>query len=564
MEAVQDPVQVQPVDLKKPERLSRWLQFPRRVVFLGLAFGLFLGLITMMRTDLLARVRSTPYNLPAEEIWIRGQNSFRIIWIAFAIALLLSLVTMVIAYFVLRSEAKGGFFGSLLRALGRMWIFADISLPAFALGLFLIWIFAIRLELLPPAGMFSPNNDNPTDRLRHLILPVLAMAFMLSGISALSVTRRMISSTQKGSRRWAGGILRLLAAFFRQTGGILSGIIILEAVFSWPGIGHLLRGSIGIGAFETIFSIAIFMAEVILAGRLLSELFEWLAVLTDPETSAPPEPDRSLKKRRRGWLIFTLILLAVTLFFMVYGSMVSKEAINAIDPSGKLQDPSADHLLGTDAVGRDIWLRIARGTVNTFRVALAAAATVTPVAFGFGLLAGWLARKKRLWADLLADLILLPADAGLFLPVVVAGAIIILEGTAQTRGDQPVLAVVLAICLAILPRSIRFMAHAWADAPDGKIPKRVIGAVPSMLLGSLFAGFAALTALDFLGMGFNPTVVSLGRTLVDIMMYSFSTGSMGMVVAIMILWFCLWTFFLTAEALLEGWLDKRAISWLNS
>jgi len=562
---MENPLQIRadeqmPSSEQKQTRLALWLQFPRRMVFLLLAGGLAALGIMLVRNALPGTQISSQ---GIEEVGLRAGNTFTLLWIAFALSLLLSLVTLTIAYFVLRLEARSKTGGSILRALGRLWIFADTTLPAFALGLLLIWIFAIRLELLPPAGMFSPDNDNPADRLRHLILPVLALVFMPSGLSALAAARRMVSSGQKGFRRWAGGILRLLAAMFRQTGGILCALVMVEFLFAWPGIGRMAVGAVMQLMLPVFFPVAFVFGGTILIGRLLSELFDWLGRFADPQPAIPPEQDMRLKKAHRTWIIFTLVLLFIVIIFTVYGALAGGEAANAVDPGQRSAGPSPEHWLGTDPMGRDLWARIAHGAAVTSGVSALSAILVTLVAFPFGLLAGWLSRKQRWWADLLSDLVLLPADAALFLPAI-GMVMLITLWLAVGRVERTAVMVILLTAVAILPRCTRFMTQAWVDAPDGKVFKRTVKTALALFLASLLIAFATCTIMSILGIGLQPPVATLGGTLGELMRYVATVSGLSSGMGILVLWFYLWTFQLAAEALLDGWLGKSAFSWLNS
>ncbi|KAF0106558.1 MAG: hypothetical protein FD146_2466 [Anaerolineaceae bacterium] len=557
---------------QKQRRLALWLQFPRRVLFLLIAYGLGALLFLLLRGLLGAELarpgalfdwgRSLAFNQPVSEMVAeRLPNTLLLLGIAFGCALLISLITMVIAFFVHRLEARSAGWGFLLNRLGRLWIFGDIALPSFALGLLLIWVFAIRLDLLPAFGLYSPESiGDPADRMQHLILPVCALVFVPAGLAAQAAARRMRRAGQKGFRAWLAGILNLLAGLFRQTGGVLGAAILTEIVFSLPGIGRMIYDAAARGDVPLLMGCAAAFAALVLAGRLLSELFGWLACFADPEPAAPPEPDARLKKARKAWLIFAAVLLVIVLAWTVYGATVSRDAAYEASPAERLAPPSAEHWLGTDPVGRDTWARVARGAAITFGAAVIASGIAIFLAFPGGLLAGWLSRRRKWWADLLADLTLLPADIALFLPVVVAGIILFLLTYDR---DAPLIMPAVLTAVLILPRMTRLMAQLWADAPDGKVLKRAGLSALVLFLGSLFAAFAVVTALSFLGFGIQPPAPSLGGILMETLRYLVTSSSEALA-AILALGIPLWIFYLAADALLDDWLGKDAMHWLNS
>ncbi|MBI4732169.1 MAG: hypothetical protein HY781_08625 [Chloroflexi bacterium] len=565
---------------EKQKRLARWLQFPRRLLFLLIAFGLGAFLFFLWRAQMGEELtpgtlfnwgRSFVFNQPVNEVIAeRLPNTLLLLGIAFSSALLVSLAATTIAFFLRRLEAKSTGWGFFFNRLGRLWVFGDISLPAFTLGLGLIWLFGVRLELLPMVGMFSPGSEGGmADRIRHLILPVSALTFMPAGLAAQAAARRMRRAGQKGLRLWLAGFLTLLAALFRQTGGILAAVILVEVAFSWPGFGRITSEAVLRLDLPVLIGCTVIAAVMVLAGRLLSELFAWLSCLADPEPAAPPEPDAGLKKARKAWLIFVIILVVILLGWAIYGMSVSNNAVYGTSLEGRFAPPSADHWLGTDPNGRDVWARLARGVAVTFGAA-AIASGFNLLAFAGGWLAGWLSRRRRWWADLLSDLVLLPADASLFLPVIVWGMLyqIMLQinplfNNELFNQDRTWLLVGVLTAIFISPRMMRVAAQCWADAPEGKVFRRVGVSLVVLFFGGLFLAFATVTALSFLGVGIQPPVPSLGGMLSETMQYMVAADTFPLAAGL-ILWLFLWVFYLAADALLDDWLGKDALTWLNS
>lgn len=136
---------------------------------------------------------------------------------------------------------------SLVDHASRLFALAGVSIPGFWLGLILILLLAYRFPLLPLAGYGT---------LRHLILPSLtlgtamaALLMRLTRASLLEVLREdyMRTAYAKGLPRaravvkhgLRNGMLPIVTAIGLEIGILLGGTVIVESIFSWPGIGRL-------------------------------------------------------------------------------------------------------------------------------------------------------------------------------------------------------------------------------------------------------------------------------------------------------------------------------------
>jgi len=122
------------------------------------------------------------------------------------------------------------------------------ALPAFALGIVLILVFAIQAKLLPVAGYAGPL---------HLVLPSLALGLGLAAVSnrvvrdsvadAMAADWRLFART-KGLSQSAtlarhvarNAALPVIAYVGVQLAFLVEGVVIVETIFAWPGIGHAL------------------------------------------------------------------------------------------------------------------------------------------------------------------------------------------------------------------------------------------------------------------------------------------------------------------------------------
>lgn len=147
----------------------------------------------------------------------------------------------------------GGIIASALSQLG-------LSVPSFALGLLLISIFAVRFHLLP-AGGFTAWSTSPSGALRSLILPGVALGVVEAAIIAkytrvavgeILRSRYYQSAIANGAspRRalWRHGprnvAISLLTVVSLELVGLLVGAVVVENVFSLPGLGTLLLNAV--------------------------------------------------------------------------------------------------------------------------------------------------------------------------------------------------------------------------------------------------------------------------------------------------------------------------------
>ena len=557
----------------RSERLASWLQFPRRVVFLLIAYGLASALIIGLRGPLSGSM--DPTNLDQELDWTlsltmgtpvveliseRMPNTLLLLTAALILASFLALGAALIGALSHKLEEHTGLPGSILKGLGRLWIFSNLAMPVFVVGLLLIFIFALRLKLLPPMGM--TDLVGPGDmavRVKHLILPTLALALLPAALTAQAVAREVTLPRERtGICTWLTGLFKGLGALVGQIGGLLSGVVLVEVVFAWPGIGRLLLEAMMRRDFPVVLGILTALATLILVGRLVAELFRWLERLVNsPDVSASPGPATWRKTARRVWVVAALALLLIPLAVAVSGLAVGPDAAVEIDFDARNSPPSADHAWGADELGRDTRARVLRGGLVTLAVATGAAAIMLlPGGLG-GALTGFLASRRQLWSESAADLLLLPADGLLFIPAV-PGAIVIAVLLGPGLGTA-----MLAVVIVLLPRAVRVFQTLWTAAPEARSKLTLgLGGLGGGFLGLLFAAFCLVAALGFLGLGVQPPQPSLGLVLMDASQMMFSRPE-AMFPAAIVLWLCAFACYTAADALISFFHSKEVMVRLN-
>jgi peptide/nickel transport system permease protein len=193
---------------------------------------------------------------------------------------------------VLQSERPGG---ARDRWLGRVLLLL-FSVPDFWLALVMLIVFAYRVPIFPPSGIVDPAmhdymspGERIVDRLRHLVLPVATLTLLST--AAISRHQRsallevmpsdwMRTAMAKGlSRRRAvrrhalrNALLPSITLAGLYLPAMVSGALIVEKVFSWPGMGLLAAEAIT-RRDHLLVSAAVLVTSVAVAiGALLADL----------------------------------------------------------------------------------------------------------------------------------------------------------------------------------------------------------------------------------------------------------------------------------------------------
>jgi peptide/nickel transport system permease protein len=184
-------------------------------------------------------------------------------------------------------------------------LIAGLSVPNYLAGIVLIWLFGIVLHLFTPGG-FVPFRTDAFAYFQSLLFPAIAVAipntcmmtkFIRTSINAELQKDYVRTAESKGATR--GYILRVhvlknaavpvLTMFGILLAEVLSGSIILEQVFTIPGIGRLLIGGINARDFPLVMTIVLYTAFIVVTVNFAAEL---LVRVNDPRMGA------SLHERR--------------------------------------------------------------------------------------------------------------------------------------------------------------------------------------------------------------------------------------------------------------------------
>jgi peptide/nickel transport system permease protein len=155
-----------------------------------------------------------------------------------------------------------------------------ISMPNFWLGPLLAIVFAVRLGWLPVSG---------TGGLSHLILPAVTLGAALSAILARMTRASLLEELRElyvlaARARGFSGVRAVVKHAFRnslipivtiiglQFGAVLTGTIITETIFAWPGLGRLLIQAISFRDYPLVQGCILFISVTYVAMNLLTDL----------------------------------------------------------------------------------------------------------------------------------------------------------------------------------------------------------------------------------------------------------------------------------------------------
>jgi len=205
-----------------------------------------------------------------------------------ALALIISIIIGIPAG-VIAAIRRGGWLDNVLTTLGNL----GITIPVFWLGMLLMYVFGLRLDFLPMYGYTSPVKDFWLST-RQIIMPVfclavppIASAVRLTRSSMLEVMHQDYVRTAwaKGlSERMVvvrhalkNGLIPVVTLKGISVAHIIGGSVLIETVFSIPGMGRLLVEAIFSKDYTVVQGVILITASVVLMVNLLVDLsYGWI------------------------------------------------------------------------------------------------------------------------------------------------------------------------------------------------------------------------------------------------------------------------------------------------
>ncbi|MFI6082893.1 ABC transporter permease [Streptomyces sp. NPDC051217] len=168
--------------------------------------------------------------------------------------------------------------------------------PAFWLGLLAIWFFALRLDVLPAGGLTDSGSDIVTfgQVTSHLVLPAAVLGVSQMPWFYLYVRQGVADALEedpvRGARArglsertvllghaWRSGMLPMLTLIGSRVPELITGALLIETVFSWPGIAAATVEAATSVDFPLLAALTVLATAAVLLGNLLSDLLYGLA-----------------------------------------------------------------------------------------------------------------------------------------------------------------------------------------------------------------------------------------------------------------------------------------------
>jgi peptide/nickel transport system permease protein len=172
---------------------------------------------------------------------------------------------------------------------------AGVAIPQFWLGLMLTLLLSVKLHdwglpFLPSSGTVTPfTGGDPLDRLAHLAMPAIVLSFFYLAVWSRYTRSSMLEVLSQDYVRTArakgmsnrrvtythalrNAVIPLVTLVGLELPGLVSGALVVEAVFSWPGIGLLLYQRALAQDYTMVLGIVTFAAILVVLGNLLADV----------------------------------------------------------------------------------------------------------------------------------------------------------------------------------------------------------------------------------------------------------------------------------------------------
>jgi peptide/nickel transport system permease protein len=168
--------------------------------------------------------------------------------------------------------------------------FVNLSIPSFFVALAFMYIFALRLGVLPTYGMATIGVPfSIVDRLRHLIMPSIILGVFHAGTwarytraSVLEVMRMdyVTVARAKGLKErvvtvrhiFRNALLPLVTIVSLSIPSLLGGTVIIETIFQWPGMGMLGWRATTTRDYPMLMGLTLLSAVMILSSNLIADI----------------------------------------------------------------------------------------------------------------------------------------------------------------------------------------------------------------------------------------------------------------------------------------------------
>lgn len=203
-----------------------------------------------------------------------------------SLAIMAQLIALIVAIptGIIASYKRGTRIDTALMSLALL----GMAIPGFLLGLFLMLIFSVQLGWLPVAG-YRPLSTGLWTHLRYMILPALSLGVVQAALIARMTRSSMLdvlynnyikTARAKGIKEKSvllkhalkNASLPILTVLGQSFGSLVTGAVVIEALFNIPGIGQLVLNSIKRRDLAVIQGVVLFITLIYVGVNLIVDL----------------------------------------------------------------------------------------------------------------------------------------------------------------------------------------------------------------------------------------------------------------------------------------------------
>ncbi|MBU7016765.1 MAG: ABC transporter permease subunit [Theionarchaea archaeon] len=481
----------------------------------------------------------------------KGGNSFDVIEILLPFTLLLFGAAVIISYFL----------GILLFKLKKFYskgIFMFIpilAIPTFVMGILLKWLLVYEWDVFPPVSidiiqMFPSSSWNlyhegvqpalSQSELIKTIIPGMVLPLIILVIMGIA---RLFLVVQNATWEYvpeSGRAVSRNCTFFLVDAPfnlvyMLSGELVIEYIFQWPGIGYILFETLKMSNYLLTSACIFALSFVLLFLVGVADWFKGYAgsdavteiddpeankrnksdirVIRNSEDRSDKDSEENLKssillirfiRNRKGLIGLSMVLIA--LFLAVFAPYLVNH-----DPSGYADDafihhpPCREYILGTDILGRDVYSQVIWGFRSAFINSIPAALLICVIGIVMGGLSG---KSDGLIHDGFAACI----TAGFLWPQIPLAALVIYF----LESSQFQVALICGVASVLWPPAAQAISKKISMNRRKHLNLKFVPLLSHVILFYMVAGSASALSLgasiEFLGIG-TPLAVSWGQML---------------------------------------------------
>lgn len=168
--------------------------------------------------------------------------------------------------------------------------FLGSSIPSFFLALLLIFVFTVKLGWLPSGGMSTLGTSGSfLDVAQHMVMPVIVLATSIAGRNIRYIRSAVLEILQQDYLRTArakgighflvinkhalrNALVPIVTVIGMEIPVLFGGAVIVEQVFSWPGLGLMTMSAIISRDYPVIMGVCLLSAVVVLAANLVTDI----------------------------------------------------------------------------------------------------------------------------------------------------------------------------------------------------------------------------------------------------------------------------------------------------